>query len=342
MSSAQDTLSQIQAALESPRGTAAIPTTLIKGERKAISPDHESTGVKDADGSRSSVSRDMVFTKMVNDSLTIPNLYFQLLPLLLSASLVGGVTPVEQTPSEGDYLWEFNPSLTADNDPDSLALWLGANIAPTMRHYVMGSELKISGTIPQGTGAAAISLEMTYFAQQNESGTFSTILTEPTICTMNAKLARVFMDALWSNLGTTEIAGALRSFDYSIMTGLHPTMNGSSQVYFEDHEEGSLALSAAFGFERNAASQVVEALALSAAGGPKTKEALQLFVEGPQIGAGDNQSMKINAFGYWDAYIPGASNVDGTLVDTVTFVGEADPVSGNLLCVETTTDVATI
>lgn len=327
---------------ETTKGTLAAATgKLLINEPDTIKADHVTDQIKDMDGGRANTTRSMVYTRYVEDTLKISRGYFQALPIIFSIGLKGGVTPVEQTASEGDYLWDFSVSLTEDNDPDAIAIWLQDNITQVERHYVMAKMITETFTIPQGQGNANYEVSMDYFARQNVIGSPQTGLSDPSVETINSKLMRLYIDSLWADLGTTPKDGILRKATIQTITGIHATFNGGQNLYFDKHEEGLIGVTAAFTFERNATSQAIIAKALSS-GGAKTPEALRFEVEGGQIGAGVNHKLTGDFFGYWDQYVGWAEEADGTLLDTVTFVGQKDPVSGNMLKRSVITDINSI
>ena len=328
---------------ESTRGILAAATgKLLLDSAGSIQPDHVTDKIKDYDGSRADVTRTMVYQKLVEDKLQQSRGYFQMLPIIYSAAYKGGITPVEQTADQDDYLWDFLPSLTSDNEPGSLSLWLQDNITQVERKYLMLKMITETITIPQGQGNANYDVSAEYFARENVAGSAQTGLSDPSVETINGKLFRMYVDALWANLGTTEKTGILRKVQIQTLTGLHPTFNGGQYVYFDEYQESTLGRTMAFTFERNATSQAIVAAALSSSGGPKTPAAVRLEVEGSQIGSGENHKLTKDTFGYWDQYIPWAQEAGGTLLDTVTFVGMKDPTSGYMFREQVITDLASI
>jgi len=342
MASGQKALTAILYGAEDPHGTLAAATGYVLGEHQPITADHQTAKIRDDMKVRADATRTMVYAKLVTDTLRIPHGYFQILPMLGSICLEGAVVPSEQTVGQLDYLWTFDPSMTAENEPDSIALWLEDNVDVSLRHYVMGKRLRFSFQVPQGQGDANLQAELEYFAQKNDTGVAQAGISKPTVETINAKLMRIYLDATWAALGTTEKAGILRAGTVEILTGLHPIMNGSAYTYFTDHEEGMIGVTAALTFERNATSQAIIAAAKSSAGGPKTPAALRLEVEGSQIGTGENHSLKLDIWGYWDQYVGNAQEADGTLLDTVTFAGIYDPTSAKMFQMLVSTNVSTI
>lgn len=325
------------------KGTLAAATgKLWLDSAGSIKPDHTTDQIKDFDGSRANTTRNMVYQKMVEDSLQQSRGYFQLLPIIYSIGLKGGITPAEQTVGEGDLLWNFLPSLTAQNTPDSISLWLQDNITQIERKYLMAKMITESFTIPQGQGNANYDVKMDYFARQNVVGSAQSGLSDPSVETINSKLFRMYVDPLWADLGTTEKTGILRKVTIQTLTGLHPEFNGGQYVYFDQHEEGTLGRTIAFTFQRNATSQAIIAAALSTSGGAKTPAAVRLEVEGSAIGTGVNHKLTKDTFGYWDQYIGWAEEADGSLLDTVTFVAQKDPTSGNLFQDQVITNIASI
>lgn len=330
--------SKIQYGKETTKGTPVAATRmLIGGQVSAITPDKRPRKISENIGLRSAGSRKVIDQYLVSDSLSIPEGYFQGLPVIFGCGLKGGVTPTETTPSQQDYKWDFTPSLAfnASNAQDAITLEKGDNTQAFECEYTMFQRIRISGRVAQGAEGAPVAIDAEFFARQWTAATFTGALSIPTATALNAKLAKLFVDTTWVGLGTTEIANALRSFDIDIMTGLYPKFAGSAAKTFNGHGEGLIGAQVALTLEGGASADTIwdsyhsDTQALSF---------LQLLLSGPQIGTGVNHSLKVNVAGRWDEVIPLAEEDRGNNLHTLLFTSDYDATSAKELGVEVVTN----
>lgn len=332
-------LSKVQYGVEAVNGTAVAADNmfLLGGPAPAIAPDYKNELIEEATGVRArGVRVRNGDVKYISDTLRFQHAYFQALPVLFSCGLMGNVTPAEQNVGEGDYLWDFDPSMTASNDIDSLTIENGDNVDAFEREYVMFEGYRIQFDIPQGAENAPVLIEGQYFARQNTKTSFTGAIAIPTVNNINAKLIQMYVDTAWANLGNT-VKTILRKGDIQIMTGVHAKMLGSANKYFDTHGEGVIGLVASFTFE---GTSVADDLSDLAAAG--TKSFLRLAVEGPQIAAGDNHSLIIDAAGFWRDPVKMAEVSAGNNLHTMVFESMYDTTASKILRVQTTTNVSAI
>jgi len=139
----------VQWGKETTAGTAVPADTILLGEAKPPM-DRIITFPEDNTGTRLKNYRTAVYQKLVDGmSISVPHGYFQALPMIFSIGLKGGVTAVEQTTDQDDYLWTFTPSLTGANSPDTITLEVGDDTQAYEIEHVMARSITISGQTGQ-------------------------------------------------------------------------------------------------------------------------------------------------------------------------------------------------
>jgi hypothetical protein len=316
----------------------AADTILAGAEVPTVNPDRSPSFPMDSLGVRAAGSRVRIDQLLATNTLRIPDCYFQALPALLSCGIKGGLTPAEQTPSQNDMLWPFTPSMTGDNDPDSMTLEAGDDIQAVEVEYLMFERIKLSGVNAQAGEAAPVVFEADWFARQATPTTFTGALSIPTMLDLNAKLSRIYIDTTWAGKGTTEKTSMLRAWELEILTGLHPKFLGAADKFFTTHGQDILAAMLTLTWERNAAADA-EWDAFRAG----TKRAIRIKLDsGVQIGTGVNHSLTIDVWGAYENVIPLAENDRGNNVDTALFHGLYDPTGAQIFDVRVSTNLAAL
>ncbi|RJX20820.1 MAG: hypothetical protein C4570_03425 [Ammonifex sp.] len=329
---------KFQFGVEAVNGTAVAADTMLLADPKALKPDRAPVQIPAALGVRGMSSDEVIYQYLVQDTLRFTTGYFQALPLLFSCGLRGGITPVEQTVSQADWLWAFLPSLTGSNALNSFTLEEGDDTQAYETEYCMFERLRISGQIAQTQGGESpVAIEVDYFGRQHTATTFTPALTAPSAEYMTAKTARLYLDTAWAGIGVTEKTGVLRGFDIEILTGAHPKMLGDANKYFNTHGQGFISAMMALTLERGATSD-----ALWDAMRAKTFQAARLLLTGSQIGTGDNHSLSIDVGGIFTEAVPMAQEDRGNNIDTFVLASKYDATGAKILDVNVTTDVAAI
>lgn len=331
-------LRKMQYGKETTHGTAVAATKMLPVAVPPIKPDRKPTYPRENAGILADAVRSYISGRLVKDSLKFSTGYFQLLPLLFSCGIKGGLTAAEQTTGQHDYLWDHTPDLTGvSNAQDSITLEHGDNDLVVETEYVMFDSIKISGEINQDGSDSSVKIEAGYFGRQNTVVSFTAGLSSVALTPINAKLARFYLDTAWSGIGSTEKTATLRGFEIEILTGLHPKMLGSGNEYFDTHGEGPMAIMGAFTFEGNANSSAIYSAHIA-----NTFQAVRLLVNGPQIGTGQNHKLQIDMGGTWENVIPLASESNGNSLWTAVLHGFYDPTGAKLLDVNVITDTNTL
>jgi len=334
--------SKIQWGLEpsSAQGTAvAADTLLLAGTHPPIPPDRVPTMIEDDAGVRALGVRanPRIDQLEVKSSLNFSDAYYQLLPILFSMGIKGGVTPVEQTSGEGDYLWTFTPSMTATNTPDSGTLEVGDDTQAYECEFMQIERLAINGTINQDNTPARVGIDVDFYARQWTPVSFTGGITIPTTTELNAKVTRFYRDTSWAGLGGTEVTGLLRAYTIEILTGLHPKFHGDANKYFDTFGQGKFDVLFNLTLEGNSGADAIYDLFQAG-----TKSFLQFSLDGPQIGAGDNHNLTLGVGGFWQAVTPLAENSQGNNLHTAILRGSYDITGAQEFALTTKTNVASI
>jgi hypothetical protein len=325
--------SKVQYGKESTRGTAVAATKILLGKVPAVNSDRQPVYPSEDVGIRADAVRAVVHQYLYNNTLSTEHGYFQQLPALFGCGLKGGVTASEVTPSQGDYLWTFTPSLTAANNPDSLTIELGDDVQAFESEYAMFERIRISGQVSQGMDASPVNVEADFFGRQLTPTTFTGALSLPTAEPINAKLSRFYLDTAWSGVGGTEKTNILRGFDVEILTGVHPKFSGSGNKYFNTHGEGLIMVTANFTLEGNS-----DADSIFDAQQSQALQVVRLKIAGATIGSGTPHSLSIDVGGTWESVSPlgGEDRTDN--LHTATLRGFYDATGAKLLQVAVVTN----
>ncbi len=314
-------------------GTPVAATKILLGKVPAIGSDRKPVYPNENVGIRADAVRAVIHQYLYSNTLTTEHGYFQQLPMLFGCGLLGNVTPTEQTPAQGDYLWTFTPSLVAANNPDSLTLELGDATQAFIAEYAMFERIRIGGQVSQGMDASPVKIEADFFARQLTPGSFTGSLAFATAEPINAKLARFYLDTAWSGIGGIEKTNILRGFDVEILTGVHPKFSGSGDKYFNAHGEGLIMVTANLTLEGLSVAD-----AIFDAQQAQTFQAIRLQINGALIGTTKTHSLTIDMGGTWESVSPlGGEDRDDNL-HTATFRAFYDATGAKLLQVAVSTN----
>ena len=316
------------------RGTAVAATKRWPGQAPKVMSDTKKTFVTEMLDVRAAERRSVVFQRLYRNNLTAAQATFEQLPAVFGCGLKG-VTPTETTPSQGDYLWTFAPSMTAANSPDSLTIELGDDAQFWESEYCMFDKISLSGSIDQEGGEASVSLDAGFFGRQLTTTTKTPAIALPTGEFMNAKRARLYIDTSWAGVGGTELANLLRSFQIEILTGVHPDSTGSANQYFNAHKEGVIGVMGTFTIEGGS-----NAAAILTASRSAGLVVARLEIAGNQIGTGTSRSLKIDFSGDYDEVDPISGEDRGDNLATFSVHGLYDTTGAKMLNVALTANQA--
>lgn len=329
-------LRKIQYGKETVKGTAVPATKMLPATLGPIKPDSQPTFPRESAGIKADAVRAYVTGLLVQDTIKLDTAYYQALPFLFSCGLKGGVIPTEQTVGKGDFLWDFTPSLTASNSPDSATIERGDDTMMVETEYCMFNGITISGDIDQEGKNSACAIEADFFGRQNSTASFTALGPQAKLTEINAKLTRMYIDADWAGVGITEVPNTLRGFDIAISTGLHPKFFGSGNRHFDSHGEGPIGVMASFIFEGNSAMQAIWDAHKAAA-----LQVVRLKVTGPLVAVGAKPfELVLDIGGAWDAITMLSGESNGNDLWAATLHGYADLATSKMLQVQVTSDQA--
>ncbi len=327
--------SKFQYGKETTRGTAVAATRILAGAQiKGVPLDRKPQYIQDALGVRALSTRSVVYEKLVEDTLTIPAAYYQLLPWLFGCGLKGGVTASETTPAQGDYAWDFTPSLTGANAPDASTLEMGDDQQAFETEFLMFKRYKISGEAAQDGGESPVQIEVDYFSRQMTPATFTGGLSLPTMETMNAKTGRLYKDTAWAGIGGTEQTNTYRAFEYELITGVHPKFLGSANTYFDTYGESFIDAMLTLTLEGNSFADAIYDDYQA-----RTARAWRMRLQGAQIGTGVNHKLDLDIWGAPESVIPLNSESQGNNLHQVLVHGMYDPTGAKIVDVDVITSV---
>lgn len=326
--------SVVQYGAESTRGTAVAADRIWGGQASfRIGSDVKPTFIQEQQNVRTLERRVKIYQKLYRNNLTSAHTTFQQLLFPFSCGLKGSITAAEQNPSQADYLWDFTPSLTAANNPESATIELGDDTQFWEAEYCMFDKISLSGSIDQEGGDAPVSLDAGFFGRQLTATTKTAALSLPAGEFMNAKLARLYVDSAWAGVGGTELSNLLRSWQIEILTGVHPDFTGSATNTFNAHKEGIIGVMATVTIEGGSSANTI--FGLHEAG---TFRVMRLAINGSQIGTGDTHNLTIDIGGFFEQADPIASEDRGDNLSTFVLHGTYDATGAKMLQVNVTTD----
>lgn len=336
------TLTKCQYGLESAHGTAVAADTMLLCKASLPESDRQVHIPRVDMGVRTPLLLDAAIArKILADGLNLEDAdgaYFQLFPLLFSMGLVGNVTPAEQNPSEGDYLWTFAAPQTGAETVDSATLELGDDAQGYEVAYCMARNIRV--TVDCESGEVHVTAGL--FGDKVTATTLTGALSVPAVELCNGALARIYIDDTWAALGTAELALALVNAEINIETGVHPKHLGSASRLLSGHGQDAILGTATFTFER-IAGVATEALNYRPASGyTQTPRFVRLEVTGDQIGVGDSSTLTIDMAGIWTAWKTLGDEKAGNTLDVATLTFGYDPTGAQALSVAVTTTLATI
>jgi hypothetical protein len=314
-------------------GTAVAATKMLMAETQPLRPDRKPVYVPANLGVRSDSVKSHIYQVMAKDTLNLKYGYFQALPLLFSCGLKGDVTAAETTPAQADYAWDFSPSETGDNTPDSLTLEVGDDVQAYEMEYLMFERIRISGTVAQDAGEAPVAIAADYFARQISTATFTGALSIPAVEMINAKKALLYLDTTWAGVGGTALPNILRAFDLEILTGVHPVFSGDANLYYATHGQSVIGVTLALTLEGNATAD-----AIWDAMNSQALQVVRLSISGAQIGTGVSHKLQVDVSGTWEEVVPMGENDRGNNLHTAVLHGKYDTTGGKKLAVSVVTN----
>lgn len=204
------------AGLETTRGTAVNPPTRYLNLSGTLTPKKQRYRPPESRGTLAEYYRSVDVRKW-SEFEAEGGLDVYTLPLILNALLKGGVT-TPSTPPDAilTHLWEFEPTMDAD-DLQSLTLYWGdPNIQAFQAAFCMPDELTISADA-SGTDGVTISVSgQGHFPSKTSPSSVPAMLDAPLLM---PSAMQVWIDTT-NPIGTTEIVGRVVSTEWKITSGI--------------------------------------------------------------------------------------------------------------------------
>jgi len=323
---------KLQRGIESTRGTAVAATAMIPGSIKLPS-DRVIQFPEDNLGLRVK-SRRAVPHQIHVASLPISLIHptFQEMAWLLSCGLKGSVTPVEQTTDQDDYLWDFTPSLTSVNEPKAATLECGNDTQAYELEYFMIKKYTFGGNI----GAdEPVKVDVEGFAKQITDTTFTASLDLIDGDAMSANMTRIYIDPAWASIGSTAKTDLLKKWQLDLISGVYAKFDAAGQKTMTGYGESYLSALLTMTLE---GSSVADGLWDDYR--DMTPMAIRVMVDGPQIKAGDNNSLIFDIYGRFKDSLPMDAEENGSDLHTAIFENQADgEATQHSIGVKLTTDI---
>lgn len=293
------------------RGTAVVATKVWPGivtvpsDRKFVFPELTT-------GRRARAQAGVVNQVAVDGmALKMDQGVFQVLPMLLSMAVKGGVTASEVTSGQADYAWDFTPSLTAANAQNAYTVEFGDDTQAYEVEYVMANSLKFGASLGENAG---VSVEATCFGKQISPVTYTASLAPLAYEYMVANMTKIYIDPAWASLGSTEVTGLLQEWSWELLTGLHPKFHAAGVKTMTSHGEGFFDVMATLTLEGGtAADGLWDAFRLG------TPKAVRIEVIGNQIGTGTTHKLTLDTYGMFEEIVPLGGERAGNNLHTAVF-----------------------
>jgi hypothetical protein len=247
-------------------------------------------------------------------TLSMPEGFFQKVPLLMQMFWRGTASGSSQTGVQTDYLWDGTPSLTATNAHKTATIEFGDNSQAHEINWSVGRKLTFSGTLGNDE---AVSVELEGFAQQRANSTFTAGIVQASsaLDVMSANMTRFYVDNTWATSGCTVKPDILRAFNIEYTNGNHAKFTSTGSKTFNQTGEGYYDSVWTLTFEANATAQTEIDMFTSG-----SSRQLCLDIIGPAIsGTTNTHKVRHEAFGFFSSAIPMASTIDGNNVNTYVF-----------------------
>lgn len=264
-------------------------------------------------------------------------LYYQLLPLILSACIKGGISAAESNSGEGDYIWPFTNNLSAVEALETFTLEYGDDSQSYETAYCLVPSFEITGNAD--TGEVVLTAQVV--GDDILESTVTGAIAVPTATYLVGGLSRVYVDNAWSGLGGSELALALVDFRLSVNGGVHHKRTGSASLKVGSHDQGENIVTLELGLEGSVADVKTERGYYMAS--TKTTRHVRLEIDsGIAIGSGDNHKLTIDIAGLWTAWQVMGRELNGNNLEVATLTCGKDKTGANAYGIQVITDVSAI
>jgi hypothetical protein len=313
--------SKVQYGIETSGSAGGVAATAMWPGNITVPADRRTTFKDIKTGSRARAFKGSINRILVDGwTLSMPDGYFQKLPLLGKIGLLG--TATGSSLSGGaltDYQWDFTPNMTTTNSLKSATIEYGDNTQAFEINWSQMRRLTFSGTLGTEDG---VSVEAEGFAQQISKATFTAGLSQSptTLEPMVANMTKFYVDNLWADRGGTIKTDVLRAYTVVVETGAHPKFTATGSKTFNQVGEGYMDVTATFTYEENATG-VAEYDAFTS-GSART---VRLEVIGSTItGTANTHKLTLDIYGTCETVVPMSGDQDGNNLMTAVLHGHSN------------------
>lgn len=218
MGNMQEALRLFQWGKESTRGT-AVPAT---SQLAVVKLDIEPTDLME----RPALARGLITMYPGNETVVARGakwstgqtpLTYEQLPNWCSMAIKGGVSPT----GVGPYVYTYAHSLTADPAPDTWTLErrITDGSGPIDYEWAYALAQKLSFMFAENK---MVMMSAEGFARRQQSSTLTAAQTMPTVGIPATADAKVYIDSVWGDLGTTQVTTQILAAQLDILSGLEP------------------------------------------------------------------------------------------------------------------------
>lgn len=319
-------LRKIQRGKESTRGTGVAATARRIGDVTFGDASEKVTPERDYGSLTRAYEPGHIVRQLTEMTIETEVSYEQILDPL-RAGLKGGVTGSEQTMGQGDYLYTFTPSLTADPAPDSFTLEYiendgSSNVQTLEATYGLCRMLRISAN--RDAGFSTMTEE--WFARGATSQTPTASIGIPSRTLVPGSKWQVYLATTFAGLsGASALDGMVVGFEWEMDFGLAPKFRlDDDSVDFAAYQFARRAATLRLTLDLNSTSEGERATYFRDA----VRRFVRLQVTGPQIGAGDNHRITIDGSYELVGPVESGNEDEGQSTVELEYQSIEDPTSG--------------
>lgn len=240
---------------------------------------------------------------------------YEQLGYILGMSVIGGVSPTG--PTDDQYVWAYQPNLTAANAPDTYTIQYGDDVQAFIAGFCFSPDLEISGSLDD-----AVKVKANIVGQNVRQGSYTDNLSNPNPLTpVIVGTGKLTIDTSWAGLGGTPVAATLVDFSYKVTPGINPIKYIDGNIYFSDRAESKrhveLEMTVAFNEE-------IRQKFLPYITSPQSPLFYRIEFTGPLIGATSHNLLDLDGCFIIDKY-PTFTERDGQDIVKLNLVSIYDP-----------------
>ena len=198
--------------------------------------------------------------------------YEQLAYLLNMAIKPGAKTG----PTDSQYVYAYDPSLTAANSPNTYTIQYGDDIQAFYSAFCFARSIELSGSLED-----AVKVKADLVGDYVRTGTFTALSNPASLSPVVTQTGKLYIDSSWAGLGGTVQAATLVDFTWKLTEGVIPLKYANGDLFYSDRVEKKRHVELDMTLAFNSASY---ALWANFTASPQTKVWARLEFTGPLIG----------------------------------------------------------